>query len=78
MITKVLTAALVFGSLTLGTGHASASPSPSDPAPNPFANLSCNCSTPDPAGRPASPGDLQRGLSTGLADRPGGTGESSR
>ncbi len=71
MITRIVGAALILGSLTMGTGMgtaASASPVPSDPVPNPFANLACDCSAPDSAGRPAPTDELQRGLSTGLAN----------
>lgn len=78
MIIKMLGAAAVFSSLTLGMGTASAAPSPSEPGPNPFANLTCDCSA--PGSTPAPAGDLQRGLSSGLANHWAGSsrGETSR
>ena len=71
MITRLLAGvAIAFGSLVVGATPASADTGPSDPGPNPFANLTCDCSA--PASVPNA--ELQRGLSTGLASQPRGTG----
>lgn len=64
MIAKMLSAALILGSLAMGTGVANADPNPPDP--NFFGYLTLNAPEPAPAGGQDRTGELERGLLDGL------------
>lgn len=69
MITKTLiSAAVIFGSLILGTAPADANPNQPNPTPNPFVGLATVTPQPGPApGDPAFQAEIQRGLLAGAA-----------
>jgi hypothetical protein len=61
-------AAVVLGSCVVVAAPANADPNPSGTQPNPFGGLTCSCQT-APAGGPAAPGELNRGIRTALSAR---------